>query len=195
MTMDESKKQSAVCLVRNGDGRVLCVWNRRYGFWTLPGGKVEAGETPEAAAARELLEETNLKAMSLDLIYAGPTAIGPVLADDASRVVHLYRTYVSNIFGACAMEQGCPLGWFAPEEVMQWSGFREYYYRALGWSYTPDAPSTSEEVEKLRRENANLTATLTIVQERCTALALERRADRVVAEEMLAGVKEILGRV
>ena len=28
--------------------------------WTLPGGRVEAGETPQAAAGRELLEETGL---------------------------------------------------------------------------------------------------------------------------------------
>ena len=30
------------------------------GLWGLPGGFIEKGETPEAGAARELLEETNL---------------------------------------------------------------------------------------------------------------------------------------
>jgi mutator protein MutT len=30
------------------------------GFWEFPGGKIEPGETPEAAAVRECLEETSL---------------------------------------------------------------------------------------------------------------------------------------
>lgn len=41
--------------------RILMVKNRDNGRWTLPGGKVEADETLEIAAAREAWEETGLK--------------------------------------------------------------------------------------------------------------------------------------
>lgn len=34
------------------------------GFWSMPGGLVEAGETPQAAAQRELYEETGLRPTS-----------------------------------------------------------------------------------------------------------------------------------
>jgi ADP-ribose pyrophosphatase YjhB (NUDIX family) len=54
---------AAIGIVVN-DGRVLLVKQRRqYGtHWELPGGYWEAGESLEQAAAREVLEETDIEA-------------------------------------------------------------------------------------------------------------------------------------
>ena len=40
--------------------------------WSVPGGHIESGETPEEAARRELLEETGLTAGDLELFWQGP---------------------------------------------------------------------------------------------------------------------------
>jgi 8-oxo-dGTP pyrophosphatase MutT (NUDIX family) len=47
--------------VRRDDGLELCLINPRgRGTWALPKGWIEPGETPEAAALREVREETGL---------------------------------------------------------------------------------------------------------------------------------------
>jgi len=55
---------SAVALV-DGDGRVLLAQRPQgkamAGLWEFPGGKVEQGETPEAALVRELYEELGIE--------------------------------------------------------------------------------------------------------------------------------------
>jgi 8-oxo-dGTP diphosphatase len=43
------------------DGRVLIVHRARYDDWSLPKGKLEPGETWEAAAIREVWEETGVR--------------------------------------------------------------------------------------------------------------------------------------
>jgi 8-oxo-dGTP diphosphatase len=50
-------------VVRDGSGRILVVRRARppsEGLWSIPGGRVEPGETLAAAARREVREETGL---------------------------------------------------------------------------------------------------------------------------------------
>ena len=60
------KPQPVVCagaVVRDPAGRLLLIRRARppsAGLWSVPGGRVEAGETPAHAAAREVHEETGL---------------------------------------------------------------------------------------------------------------------------------------
>jgi ADP-ribose pyrophosphatase YjhB (NUDIX family) len=52
-------------------GRVLLIQRARepaFGSWTVPGGRVEHGESLEAAVVRELMEETGLKARLIETL-------------------------------------------------------------------------------------------------------------------------------
>ncbi|MBW3646140.1 MAG: NUDIX domain-containing protein, partial [Actinobacteria bacterium] len=59
----------AVGVLRAPDGRVLLAERKAgkdaAGFWELPGGQVDPGESPAQAAARELLEEVGVRALEL----------------------------------------------------------------------------------------------------------------------------------
>ncbi len=55
----------SACALVDADGRVLLAkrppGRPLAGFWEFPGGKMEPGETPEAALVRELFEELGIK--------------------------------------------------------------------------------------------------------------------------------------
>jgi ADP-ribose pyrophosphatase YjhB (NUDIX family) len=64
----------ASAIVRDGEGRILFQRRMDFGWWGLPGGVLEIGETLARCAAREALEETGLQVEPVKLIgvYSGP---------------------------------------------------------------------------------------------------------------------------
>ncbi|MEM7125572.1 MAG: NUDIX hydrolase [Chloroflexota bacterium] len=54
------------------DNMILMVRHVHDGedYWTLPGGKIEVGETEEQAAIRELMEETGIAVDSVTRLFA-----------------------------------------------------------------------------------------------------------------------------
>ena len=57
--LSKTETQTATAVVIHKDGQHVLLHKREdFRFWSLPGGGVDAGETPEQAALRETMEET-----------------------------------------------------------------------------------------------------------------------------------------
>lgn len=59
---------AGACVIVEQGGAVLLQKRTDNGFWGLPGGALEPGESMEQVARRELLEETGLTAGKLELL-------------------------------------------------------------------------------------------------------------------------------
>jgi 8-oxo-dGTP diphosphatase len=81
------KLLTAGALIRDPSGRVLLVKPTYKATWEVPGGMVEADESPRSAAAREVLEELGLDGIVGRLLVQQWTPAGPGRGD---QVQYLY---------------------------------------------------------------------------------------------------------
>jgi putative (di)nucleoside polyphosphate hydrolase len=97
-------RAGVVTVVRREDGKVLAFERSdRAGQWQLPQGGIESGESPHAAAWRELAEETGLDQRHVRLVgehedwtvYAWPDSMRP-----ADRLGQVHRWFFFEWCGA-----------------------------------------------------------------------------------------------
>ena len=101
------------------DGKVLLVERAKppRGFWAFPGGHVEPGEGLEAAAARELQEETGLTARLMGLV-----GLYDVIRRDGAGLltVHYVIACYWGLAGpedAMAASDAAAVAWACPDEL------------------------------------------------------------------------------
>ena len=71
MALPKTPALTTDCVIVESEGRVLLIrrGNEPFaGFYALPGGFVEIGETVESACRREVLEETGVPVSQLALV-------------------------------------------------------------------------------------------------------------------------------
>lgn len=106
----------AACVLLDGEGRLLLAKRPEgrplAGLWEFPGGKVEAGESPEHALSRELAEELGIDIAPADLT---PLTFASHAYPDFHLLMPLYLC--RRWRGAIVAHEGQELLWVRPEEL------------------------------------------------------------------------------
>ena len=106
---------TAVALI-DADGRVLLAkrpeGKKLAGLWEFPGGKVEAGETPEAALIRELREELGI---NVEQSCLAPLTFASHAYEDFHLLMPLY--VCRRWKGIPAAREGQELRWVLPRDM------------------------------------------------------------------------------
>jgi ADP-ribose pyrophosphatase YjhB (NUDIX family) len=110
VTRKQKPERCAGAIVRDDAGRLLLVRRANEpsrGLWSVPGGRLEPGESAPAAAAREVREETGLDVAVGALLCT--VELGPYVVEDFA------ATVVGGVLRAG--DDALDAGWFTPDEV------------------------------------------------------------------------------
>lgn len=132
----QSHRISAGAIVEEA-GKLLLVHHikpGKYDFWVAPGGGVKEGESLEEAAAREVLEETGLRATIGQLLYIEE------LTNPECRFVkfwfaaHVHAGEIDTNHPEAKAEHITEAGWFTPSELKG----KVVFPQVLGGRYAED---------------------------------------------------------
>ncbi len=134
--MEATRTRSAGGIVIGDGGTIALVQSRASGFWALPKGHIDEGETDEEAARREIMEEAGL--IDLEFIDDLGEYDRPHILTDGSDDPYEIKTIHMFLFAA---PKGAEL---APTHEMQaakWVPYRELvqhieYMRDRAWFAT-----------------------------------------------------------
>lgn len=122
----ELPRTVAVLIFREDDGKILGVSRKDDPTaFSLPGGHVEEGETDEAAAARELKEETGLGVENLTVVFEG-------MCDGT-----YCTTFEGDVEGEVHTEEAGVVRWCRPSELAYgpFGSYNQELFRKLGIEY------------------------------------------------------------
>ncbi len=127
------------CIVVRADGHLLLVRNRA-GFWSTPGGHLDFGETPQACAARETLEETGLTVTNVEFV----AVTNDVLLDAGKHYVTIWMHAEADPSAPTLRadpDEIAELGWFAPDALPE--PLHLYFQNLIAGRCLPAAPGNS----------------------------------------------------
>ncbi|HJZ47059.1 MAG TPA: NUDIX hydrolase [Roseiflexaceae bacterium] len=138
-------KLAAGCVVyrTDGDGAplVLLIYDK-YGRWTLPKGHLKQGETEQAAAQREVFEETGLSGELGPLISRIRYTVLSQRGLPRPKQVAFFLMRAHGVEARPQQEEGIGAAeWFTPEDALGCIGYplvREVLAQAI--SMLPQAP-------------------------------------------------------
>jgi 8-oxo-dGTP diphosphatase len=113
--MTEQRVPCVGAIITDQAGRLLLIRRRNEpgaGLWSLPGGRIEPGETDQQAVLREVREETGL------VVTCGPLAGAVERPGLAGRVLDI-RDYFASVTGGevAAGDDAADARWVTPPEA------------------------------------------------------------------------------